>query len=118
MTRDDIERQRVLGDPLSHVDAVATELVNTAEHIERLRLEISERHQEILRLQASCPHDYRPSNPAWLSSSMPECRLCGRRGDGWWCEASPTKECDYSRPNGRGYNPDDCRYCHQPEERK
>lgn len=89
-----------------------------ANQIEKLRLEISERHREILRLKATCTHNYQPSDPKWLSSSVPLCSLCGDRGDGWWCESSPTKTCDYSSPRGRGYNPDDCRYCHQPEERK
>lgn len=92
--------------------------MSTVERIERIRLEISRLHGDILRLQRECPHDYQPSDPSWLSSSVPKCKLCGLRGDGWWCEASPTKECDYLRPNGRGYNSDDCRYCHQPSERK
>lgn len=88
------------------------------ERIAKLKVQIEDCHIEINNIRNCCKHEYRPSNPKWLDSSSPRCWICGDVRDGWWCEASPTKECDYSKPSGRGYNPDSCRYCHQPEERK
>lgn len=85
--------------------------------IKSIEAEIGQGHARIQAIRDACDHKWRPSNADTLSSS-PYCPECGARKGGWWCEESPTKECDYKRVNGRGYNPDDCRYCHQPSERK
>lgn len=88
------------------------------ERIATLKAEILDRQRAINEIQANCAHDWKPSNPASPMSSSPKCALCGDVGQGWWCEESPTKECNYMRAAGRGYNPDSCRYCGQPSERK
>lgn len=92
--------------------------MSALEQIAALKAQMSRCAQEITDIRKACQHDYKPSNPESLSSSSPRCALCGDEKFGWWCEESPSKECDYSRPSGRGFNPDDCRYCHHPEERK
>ena len=94
------------------------------ERIATLKDEIDLRQREILTLRRACEHDYRPSDPKSLESSSPICALCGDERFGWWCEKSPTKECNYQCLEGdksrsfRSYNPDSCRYCGQPSERK
>ena len=88
------------------------------EVIQGIEAEISLKRDRISTIRNSCQHVWVPSNPRHLSASHAVCGECRRSRDGWWCEGSPTKECDYSRESGRGYNPDDCRYCHQPDERK
>ena len=41
------------------------------------------------------------------------CPIC-RHVFGWWCPNSPDHLCDYEPPG----NPDNCNYCHEPDERK
>lgn len=45
-----------------------------------------------------------------------ECAICTAEL-GWWCPSSPNHLCDYNQEDGE-YNPDQCRFCGQPEERK
>lgn len=88
------------------------------EVIKNIEAEILLKYGRIAAIRNNCQHIWVPSSPGNLSSSSPVCSECRSGRDGWWCEESPSKECDYSRRGGRGYNPDGCRYCHQPEERK
>ncbi|WP_398473601.1 hypothetical protein [Tardiphaga sp.] len=88
------------------------------ETINQIRGEIREKQERIAEIQARCVHVWGPSRPDCPSSSFPICNECSSEKHGWWCPQSPTGECDYSLPSGRGFNPDSCRYCHQPEERK
>ena len=44
------------------------------------------------------------------------CEYCGK-GFGWWCPKSENNICDYNQEDGT-YDPDQCIYCGQPNERK
>ena len=44
------------------------------------------------------------------------CKACGDNL-GWYCPDSPNHLCDYDQGD-ETYNPDHCRYCGQPDERK
>lgn len=46
------------------------------------------------------------------------CRDCGFSTNGWYCETSPTLECEYYDFETGHYDEDCCIYCGQPEERK
>ena len=79
--------------------------------------------QAIHVVRKGCNHKYIPFTPydptdKWFSSSC-YCESCGKDGDTWWCPSnrSPNGLCNYDQPDG-GYNPDNCIYCHQPDERK
>lgn len=86
--------------------------------IKNIETEIALAHDRIRAIRQACQHDWQPSNPQWLEASSPLCSKCGDRRSEWWCDTSPTKGCDYTIPGKRGFNPDNCRYCHQPDERK
>lgn len=65
----------------------------------------------INEIRKSCQHEWVPTDPSDMSSSSPVCSKCGDRGYGWWCQESPTKECQYELSEY-------CTICHQPSERK
>jgi hypothetical protein len=90
------------------------------EMIREIESEIAHKHGMIRAIRDNCQHVWKPSYPKWLSASSPVCVECGSTKHGWWCEESPTKECDYMHGQGASarYDFDSCRYCGNPEERK
>ena len=46
------------------------------------------------------------------------CRDCGFYTSGWYCETSPTLECEYYCSETGYYDEDCCIHCGKPEERK
>lgn len=81
-------------------------------HVKDLLAQIAGLYAKIDAIQEHCAHTWEPSNPENLDSSVPFCPSCGLRGTGWWCAASPTKTCVYSKSY------DQCDFCGNPEERK
>lgn len=92
--------------------------MNALERIDELKRRMQVAQAEIAGIQAACDHDWQPSLKDRPDCSSAICVKCGAQGNGWWCEASPTKTCDYSTADGRGWNSDCCRYCGNPDERK
>jgi hypothetical protein len=81
-------------------------------------IDSSKRMHELLGLiPTSALIEVQINDPLSWSGS---CWICGK-DFGWYCPDSPDHICDYHY-NGEdgnvGYNPDCCKYCHQPDERK
>ena len=53
----------------------------------------------------------KPDERGWYGLAV--CSIC-RKNFGWYCPKSPDKLCDYDPPG----NPDNCNFCHEPDERK
>lgn len=87
--------------------------------IRSIEAEIAQGYERIRAIRLACDHDWQASDPD-KDCAHAVCTKCDSQKRGWWCETSPTKECDYRNGEGSGsyYNFDNCRYCGQPEERK
>lgn len=81
--------------------------------------------KQIHTLLVTCPHKIAvPSDffkklkeDKWHSASA-NCLGCGAQF-GWFCPKSKDNICDYEDPKNPGtYDPDHCRYCGMPTERK
>lgn len=73
---------------------------------------------EIDLIQQECPHVLEPhvlKDGEKLGHKR--CPKCEKYYNGWWCEKSPTTFCDYEQDDGT-FDPDCCRYCGAPSERK
>ena len=74
--------------------------------------------EEIDEIQDKCKHEYVPYTlKSGEKLAHKPCPKCNKYFDGWWCPKSKDTFCDYNHDDGH-YDSDDCKYCHQPDERK
>lgn len=96
------------------------------ERAELLEREIRERQRDLARLVHDCKHvwvaGWRKVNPyewadwlqRWWICAGAYCLICGVDG-GWYCEQSPTHQCEYADDD---HAQDNCIHCGMPDERK
>lgn len=80
--------------------------------IQSTKQEITKLEKMLEDLQCNCKH----KNLDITEWDTATCLDCGKHFN-WYCPTSPNLECDYEHDDGH-YDEDDCKYCHEPYERK